>query len=128
MMCERCKKEMSAIYFRSMIRDDFDLLDIASIMEEQVGITRTFLKSKQRNRKNVGARIIFCKLAAEFTNASLPLIGQFIDRDHTTVMYLKDKVLPREYQEIYNLVRKRIRSISDAITSAKEKYMQELSA
>lgn len=128
MICEKCKKEMSAIYFRSMIKDDFDMLDIASIMEEQLGVNKTFLRSKRKNKNYVAARIIFCKLAAEFTSASLPMIGQFIDRDHTTVLYLKDKVLPREHEYAYELVKKRLKSINNAIVSAKEKYMQEMSA
>lgn len=54
---------------------------------EAFGTEKRWIRSQRRNRKHIEPRLAFYLLADEFSEQSLPTIGRFICRDHTTVMH-----------------------------------------
>lgn len=95
-------------YYLSMTNRFTKLETIMHLMNQMYGITYKQLRTKRKTYGLVKQRQIFCKLAGEFTEASYPMIGRFIDRDHTTVMYSIDADLDSEYRKIYEDLRQRI--------------------
>jgi len=65
--------------------------DIAYQVCEKYELTLENLKSKERTRDHVIARIEFTKRCMKELNKSLNAIGKFLDKDHTTVLYYKNK-------------------------------------
>ena len=59
---------------------------IAAEVCEARGVSPVDFFSKRRKRPYVLARQEFCWRARNETFASYPKIGQFLDRDHTTIM------------------------------------------
>jgi len=105
MMCEKCKREMNLSSSHSMTEGTVTLRSINKVMYETYGVTHRLLRNRRRNSFAVESRAMFCKLASDYTNCSLPEIGRYIDRDHTTVMYLINvKKLSEMYEGIYWLV------------------------
>jgi len=105
MMCEKCKREMNLSSSHSMTDEVATLQSVMEAMFETYGITQRQLRNRRRNSGSVESRAVFCKLASDYTNCSLPEIGRYIDRDHTTVMYLINvKKLSEMYEGIYWLV------------------------
>lgn len=100
-------KQMDSFYL-SMTKRFTRLEKIMHVMEQHYGITYKQLRMKRRAYGLAQQRHIFCKLAGEFTEASYPMIGRFINRDHTTVMNSVDVKLDTEYSKIYEDLRERI--------------------
>lgn len=59
------------------------------------GITRNELLSGRRPAEFVHARHIAMYLAREYTTLSLPQIGRAMNKDHTTVHYVANKLAKR---------------------------------
>ena len=59
------------------------------------GITRNELLSARRPAKFVHARHIAMYLAREYTTLSFPQIGRAMNKDHTTVYYVANKLANR---------------------------------
>jgi len=59
------------------------------------GITRNELLSGRRPAEFVHARHIAMYLAREYTTLSLPQIGRAMNKDHTTVHYVANKMAKR---------------------------------
>ncbi|MBD3380200.1 MAG: chromosomal replication initiator protein DnaA [Candidatus Omnitrophica bacterium] len=66
--------------------------DIQNTVSDFFGVPETDLKSKKRTRAIAYPRQIAMYLAREFTDHSLPDIGNFFGRDHTTVLHACDKI------------------------------------
>ena len=65
--------------------------DIAEQVCLKHGLTLENLKSKERTRDHVIARIEFTKRCMKELNKSLSAVGRFLDKDHTTVLYYSKK-------------------------------------
>lgn len=63
------------------------MADIGLAIEEVTGFGRLAIRSLSRSRKHVVARHAFCRLARRLTHQSFAGIGQFINRDHSTVVH-----------------------------------------
>ena len=59
------------------------------------GLTRNELLSGRRSKEFVHARHIAMYLAREYTTLSLPQIGRAMNKDHTTVHYVANKMAKR---------------------------------
>ena len=68
------------------------MYDIAHQVCQKHEITIDNLKSKERTRDHVLARIEFTKRCFIELNKSMAAIGKFLNRDHTTAIYYKNKV------------------------------------
>ncbi|MEF3280713.1 MAG: chromosomal replication initiator protein DnaA [Elusimicrobiota bacterium] len=86
--------------------------DIQKIIAEEYGITVEEIKSKQRSERFAIPRQIAMYIACEITNISLPDIGKAFDKDHSTVIYARDKIKqllnsePFFAEKINNLINK----------------------
>tara|TARA_R100000458_G_C8043042_1_gene93549 strand:+ start:147 stop:455 length:309 start_codon:yes stop_codon:yes gene_type:complete len=67
------------------------MLDIAFQVCKKHELTLENLKSKERTRDHVIARIEFTKRCIKELNKSFNAIGRFLNKDHTTVLYYKNK-------------------------------------
>lgn len=77
---------------------------------------------KGRDRKRLIPRMIFCQLAREFSGARLTRIGEFINRDHATVLHYEKNfkyALDKPEKEIYNEIRGRF-LMQDSKTAKRE--------
>ena len=68
------------------------MYDIAHQVCQKHEITIDNLKSKERTREYVLARIEFTKRCFIELNKSMAAIGKFLNRDHTVALYYKNKV------------------------------------
>jgi chromosomal replication initiation ATPase DnaA len=64
------------------------LHEIAQIILKKHDVTLEFLKSKNRTKKAVQARIEFIRLSFAH-NKTANAIARFLDKDHTTVLHHK---------------------------------------
>jgi chromosomal replication initiator protein len=90
-----------------------------SLIKEKVarfhGITLKELEGQRRDQRLTVPRQIAMYLACDLTNASLPQIArEFGKKDHTTVMYARDKV--KEQMERDPEFRSKVRSVLTTIT------------
>ena len=90
-----------------------------SLIKEKVarfhGITLKELEGQRRDQRLTVPRQIAMFLACDLTNASLPQIArEFGKKDHTTVMYARDKV--KEHMERDPEFRSKVRSVLSTIT------------
>ncbi|HEY7994092.1 MAG TPA: chromosomal replication initiator protein DnaA [Candidatus Eremiobacteraceae bacterium] len=90
-----------------------------SLIKEKVarfhGITLKELEGQRRDQRLTVPRQIAMYLACDLTNASLPQIArEFGKKDHTTVMYARDKV--KEQMERDPEFRSKVRSVLATIT------------
>lgn len=60
---------------------------IAEMVTAQTGISLMELKSRRRNVKVAVARHLFWYLAKENTKKTLMFMGQFLEKDHTSVIH-----------------------------------------
>lgn len=93
-------------FYLSMTKRFTRLEYIMSVMEKNYGITYKQLRMKRRTYSLSQQRHIFCKLASEYSEASYPMIGKFINRDHTTVLHSVDAKLDKDYTKIYENLRR----------------------
>jgi chromosomal replication initiator protein len=63
---------------------------IVDIVAEQFGLTRAQLLGRRRLPHIVLARHIAMLLCIEMLQASLPQVGEWFGRDHTTVLHARD--------------------------------------
>ena len=90
-------------------------VEIMNAVAAHFGISVDDLSGKSRQQAIANARQIAMYLCREMTTLSLPKIGQvFGGKDHTTVMYARDKVekLMRERRTFYDTVTEIINSIN----------------
>jgi len=66
--------------------------DIQSIVAQEYSITVDEIKSKQRSERLSFPRQIAIYIACEITDLSLPDIGKFFNKDHSTVIHARDKI------------------------------------
>ena len=66
---------------------DISIKTIAEMVESRTGQTLNDLRSGRRDRKLSYARHVFWYLARKHTKKSLPLLGSFLDKDHTSVIH-----------------------------------------
>ena len=90
-----------------------------SLIKEKVarfhGITQKELEGQRRDQRLTVPRQIAMYLACDLTNASLPQIArEFGKKDHTTVMYARDKI--KQQMERDPEFRSKVRSVLSTIT------------
>lgn len=69
-----------------------DVADILEVVSKITGVTPTELVSRRRQKEYVRARHIAIQLMIEMTDLSYVQIGSALNRDHTTVIYVKKKM------------------------------------
>ena len=69
-----------------------DVADIIDVVSNVTGVSHTELLSRRRERQYVRARHIAIHLMIEMTDLSFLQIGSALNRDHTTVIYVKKKM------------------------------------
>lgn len=97
--------ERDAAFFLShykKLKNGTELDVLAAVICDYFDITVKQLKSSSRKREHVTARIIFSVIARDKFNMTFHAIGQFINRDHSTVIHEKDNfqqwsVTPKAY-------------------------------
>ena len=82
--------------------------ELMKLMHRESGITQRDLRLQRRNFGLNQSRAVFCKLAKEYTTSSYPVIGKYIDRDHTTVIYSERLALSEGYEELYDRIKKKL--------------------
>lgn len=81
--------EMSKIALRDMLEHHFDTIEVEHIQKavcDYYSIRKSDLISHSRKRSVVRPRQVAMSLSRQLTEKSLPEIGEFFDRDHTTVI------------------------------------------
>lgn len=69
-----------------------DLADIINVVSKVTGVNEIELISRRRDRQFVRARHIAIQLMIEMTDLSYVQIGSALNRDHTTIIYVKKKM------------------------------------
>lgn len=92
-----------------MLRKIFDIVcDVAEMKED-------YIRSECRERELVAARFIFFHFAKKETGKSLIKIGNFINKDHATVLYgirkVKDMIETKEpfYTDLYKKTQQKLK-------------------
>ena len=124
MKCSTCGQKIEHMktmdsFYLLMTKRFTRLEDIAEMMHEKYGITYKQLRMRRRTYSLAQQRRIFCKLANEFSEASFPTIGNFINKDHTTVLRSIDAELDADYTKIYQDLRGLIAEREAEIDSVK---------
>ena len=79
--------------------------EISTYIAEKRGFTLTELRSRERYREIALARFICFHCIRTLTSKSLPEIGRFFSRDHTTVIHGLNQIQKhREADEGFNLM------------------------
>lgn len=88
------------------------LISLKEMIEKEVGFSLT---QKSNKRERTYARAVYCKVAREMSGeserpVSLQLVGEVINRDHTTVMHnlnviFQFAVMERPYKRLYETMR-----------------------
>jgi chromosomal replication initiator protein len=73
--------------------------EILEIIAEECSIKVSDIVDKTRKREVVNGRFIFCGIMKEYFGYSLTKIGEFIGRDHTTVIHSIEKYRDRYQTE-----------------------------
>jgi chromosomal replication initiation ATPase DnaA len=114
--CESCgrplEKELKDSSCHLMTDKQRSLHELMRLMHLESGITQRDLKIKRKNFGLVQSRAVFCKLAKEYTTASYPMIGRYIDRDHTTVIHSERSALSEGYEELYSRIKEKLDTTS----------------
>lgn len=63
------------------------LMTIAEMVEARTGISINDLRSRRRDRMTSYARHLFWYLSKKNTTKSLPVLGKFLEKDHTSVIH-----------------------------------------
>lgn len=71
------------------------ILKIAEIVTQKTKFPLSELKSDRKDKPAVTVRFIVIYLACRYTRLSTVRIGKFLNRDHTTVRYGRDKLAER---------------------------------
>ena len=119
MKCETCGKELKVMEMDSnshlMTERQLGLDELMKVMHTESGITQRDLRMQRRNFGLTQSRAVFCKLAKEYTTKSYPVIGKYIDRDHTTVMAAEKRSLSEGYEELYSRIKKKLDTTSSSL-------------
>lgn len=75
---------------------DKEVDNIISVVLRVTGVKHNDLLSRRRHKEYVRARHIAIQLLIEMTDLSYVQIGHALNRDHTTVMYVKKKMESRK--------------------------------
>jgi len=67
------------------------MMDIAYQVCKKHELTLENLRSKERTRHHVLARIEFTERCCIELNKSLNAVGRFLNKDHTTILYYRNK-------------------------------------
>jgi chromosomal replication initiator protein len=117
------KKQITVELATEVLRNEINEVPLRkvtiSLIKEKVarfhGITVKELEGQRRDQRLTVPRQIAMYLACELTNASLPQIArEFGKKDHTTVMYARDKV--KQQQDRDPEFRSKVRSVQTTIT------------
>jgi len=117
------KKQITVELATEVLRNEISEVPLRkvtiSLIKEKVarfhGITVKELEGQRRDQRLTVPRQIAMYLACELTNASLPQIArEFGKKDHTTVMYARDKV--KQQQDHDPEFRSKVRSVQATIT------------
>src|SRR5580704_6523523 len=117
------KKEITVELATEVLRNEISEVPLRkvtiSLIKEKAarfhGITVKKLEGQRRDQRLTVQRQIAMYLACELTNASLPQIArEFGKKDHTTVMYARDKV--KQQQDHDPEFRSKVRSVQATIT------------
>lgn len=73
-----------------------DVENIIDVVSKVTGVDHVKLLSRRREKEYVRARHIAIHLMIEMTDLSYVQIGSALNRDHTTVMYVKKKMENRK--------------------------------
>lgn len=119
--CESCggplEKELKDSNCHLMTERQRTLDDLMKLMHRESGITQRDLRIQRRSFGLTQSRAIFVKLAKEYTTTSYPVIGKYIDRDHTTAMYAERVALSQGYEELYTRIKKKLDTTSSSLPS-----------
>lgn len=74
---------------------------ILAAVESGTSISRDELKGRSRHREPARARMLAMYLARELTPLSLPQIGRYFGRDHTTVLHAWREIAKAEGDEAW---------------------------
>lgn len=66
--------------------------DIQRIIADEYGISVDDIKSKQRSERFAFPRQVAIYITCELTDMSLPDIGKFFNKDHSTIIHARDKI------------------------------------
>ena len=73
-------------------RDKLNIKDIEEIVAENYGVSISELKSKNKTDRIAFARQVAMYLMCTLTDKSLPEIGELFKKDHSTVIYARNKI------------------------------------
>lgn len=113
--CATQEAKMTASTETGNLQSPLRLQNIMDLMKREMGITRHDLTNKRRSPPMVNNRTIFSRLAYEFTGASYPTIGRFLDRDHTTVMHSATRQLYGENLNRYHMLRHKLLNLNKVV-------------
>jgi hypothetical protein len=86
-----------------------ELTTIIELVSNHTGISTEQIKATGRAYSVVPARQIYCLIAKAYTGYSVKTIGQFINRDHTSILYSLQKI--QDLAGVYPLVMEQIQTI-----------------
>ena len=69
-----------------------DVVRIIDVVTSVTGVTEIEILSRRRGEDRIRARHIAAVLMIEMTDMSFAEIGRVLNRDHTTIMYIKNKM------------------------------------
>ena len=69
-----------------------DVIRIIEVVTSVTGVTELELLSRRRGERLIRARHIAATLMIEMTDMSYAEIGRALNRDHTTILYVKKKM------------------------------------
>lgn len=95
------------------MKPNFKLQTIAESVCNYFDIELKEIQKKGRKSNNSRVRQIFFYMANEFSQKTLCEIGDFCDRDHSTVIYSVNKI--RTEKEIYSSLRMDLESIIEKL-------------
>ena len=94
-LLNKWKKRLDWLGQSTSMTSENDVVDIIDVVTKVTGVTHMELVSRRRERQFVRARHIAIQLMIEMTDLSYVQIGSALNRDHTTVMYVKKKMETR---------------------------------
>lgn len=123
MKCDTCGQvlvtKQSWKTYHTKTKSNFRRLgEIVAVMDEVMGIDAEQLRVRRRTLIYTQPRVIYSKLATEFTNLTYTTIGRFIDRDHKTIMSAEKTPLIAEYNDYYHEIREKLERVTSSLRQA----------
>lgn len=88
----RFKRQLEWLGQSTSMTSENDVVDIIDVVTKVTGVSHMELVSRRRERQYVRARHIAIQLMIEMTDLSYVQIASALNRDHTTIMYVKKKM------------------------------------